>query len=124
MTEHVGFSVRRIWQIAGNTFTESLRQKVYNILLIFALVVIASASFFAQFAVGEDITQTASYELKSIKDTCFGALSVIGMLIAVVGTAMTSRFTAVCTWTGVYCPGHSASSSFSKTALSRIVPEF
>jgi len=88
MTDHVGFSVRRVWLIAGNTFTESLRQKVYNILLIFALVVIASASFFAQFTFGEDIAQTASYELKSIKDTCFGALSVIGMLIAVVGTAM------------------------------------
>jgi len=88
MTERVGFSLRRVWLIAGNTFTESLRQKVYNILLIFALVVISSAGFFAQFALGEDITQTASYELKSIKDTCFGALSIIGMLIAVVGTAM------------------------------------
>ena len=88
MTDRVGFSVRRVGLIAANTFTESLRQKVYNILLIFALVVIASAGFFAQFALGEDIAQTASYELKSIKDTCFGALSVIGMLIAVVGTAM------------------------------------
>lgn len=88
MTERVGFSLGRVFSIAGNTFTESLRQKVYNILLIFALVVIASASFFAQFTFGEDPGQAASYELKSIKDTCFGALSVIGMLIAVVGTAM------------------------------------
>lgn len=88
MTERVGFSLRRVWQVAVNTFTESVRQKVYNILLIFALVVIASASFFAQFTFSEDVAQLASYELKSIKDTCFGALSVIGMLIAVVGTAM------------------------------------
>lgn len=88
MTERVGFSLRRVWQVAVNTFTESVRQKVYNILLIFALVVIASASFFSQFTFTEDVAQVASYELKSIKDTCFGALSVIGMLIAVVGTAM------------------------------------
>jgi ABC-type Na+ efflux pump permease subunit len=88
MTERVGFSLARVATIAGNTFTESLRQKVYNILLIFALVVIASASFFAEFALGEDFAALASYELKSIKDTCFGALSVVGMLIAIVGTAM------------------------------------
>ncbi|MEI6084861.1 MAG: ABC transporter permease [Verrucomicrobiota bacterium] len=88
MTERVGFSLARVWTIAGNTFTESVRQKVFNILLIFALVIIASASFFAEFSLGEDVAAVASYELKSIKDTCFGALSVIGMLIAIVGTAM------------------------------------
>ncbi|MCG3150293.1 MAG: hypothetical protein PCFJNLEI_03776 [Verrucomicrobiae bacterium] len=88
MTERVGFSVARVGTIAANTFTESLRQKVFNILLIFALVVIASASFFAEFAFEEDVAVVASYQLKSIKDTCFGALSVIGMLIAIVGTAM------------------------------------
>jgi len=86
--ERVGFSLARVWNIAGNTFTESLRQKVFNILLIFALVIIASASFFAEFTFEEDVAVVASYQLKSIKDTCFGALSVIGMLIAIVGTAM------------------------------------
>ena len=50
MTERVGFSPSRVWIIALNTFTEAVRQKVFNILLIFALVVIASASFFAQFS--------------------------------------------------------------------------
>jgi ABC-type Na+ efflux pump permease subunit len=88
MTERVNFSLRRVWTIAANTFTESVRQKVFNILLIFALVVIALASFFAQFTVGENIAQAASYQLKSVKDTCFGAMSIIGMLIAVVGTGM------------------------------------
>ena len=66
MTERVGFSLARVWNIAGNTFTESLRQKVLNILLIFALVIIASASFFAEFSFGEDVAAVASYELKSI----------------------------------------------------------
>lgn len=79
MTERVGFSFGRIVTIAANTFIESLRQKVYNILLVFALVVIASASFFSQF--------TFSEQLKFVKDFCLGAISVFGTLIAIVGTA-------------------------------------
>jgi ABC-type transport system involved in multi-copper enzyme maturation permease subunit len=79
MTERVGFSASRVGTIALNTFTESVRQKVYNILLIFALVAIASASFFAQFSFSE--------QLKFVKDFCLGALSVFGALIAIVGTA-------------------------------------
>lgn len=86
--EHVGFSLTRVWIIAINTFTEAVRQKVFYILLIFALVVIAAASFLAQFSFGEDVAQVASYDLKSIKDTCTGAISVVSMLIAIVGTAM------------------------------------
>jgi len=79
MTERVGFSLGRVGTIAANTFTEALRQKVYNILLIFALVVIASASFFSQF--------TFSEQLKFVKDFCLGAISIFGTLIAIVGTA-------------------------------------
>src|SRR3989304_2598197 len=79
MTEHVGFSPKRVWIIALNTFTEAARQKVFNVLLIFALVIIASASFFAQF--------TFTEQLKFVKDFCLGALSVFGTLIAIVGTA-------------------------------------
>lgn len=85
--EWVGFSLRRVWIIAVNTLTESMRQKVYNILLLFALVVIASASFFSQFSFGEEAEQVASVQLKFIKDFGLGAISVFGMLIAIVGTA-------------------------------------
>ena len=85
--EWVGFSPQRVRAIALNTLTESARQKVYNILLVFALVVIATASFFAQFNFGETAGQAATEQLKFIKDFCFGAISVFGMLIAVVGTA-------------------------------------
>ena len=77
--EYVGFSPGRIWIIAVNTFTESIRQKVYNVLLIFALIAIASASFFAQFSFSE--------QLKFVKDFCLGSISVFGTLIAIVGTA-------------------------------------
>lgn len=77
--ERVGFSPARVSIVALNTFTESVRQRVYNILLIFALIVIGSASFFSQFTFGT--------QLKFVKDFCLGALSVFGTLIAIVGTA-------------------------------------
>ena len=77
--EHVGFSLSRVWIIATNTLTEAVRQKVFNFFLIIGLMFIASASFFAQFTFGE--------QLKFIKDSCLGVISVISTLIAIVGTA-------------------------------------
>jgi ABC-type transport system involved in multi-copper enzyme maturation permease subunit len=85
--EWVGFSLRRVGALALNTLTESVRQKVFNILLVFALVVIAMASFFAQFSFAEQADLAALEQLKSVKDFCLGAISVCGMLIAVIGTA-------------------------------------
>jgi ABC-type Na+ efflux pump permease subunit len=78
-SEWVGFSPGRVAVIARNTFTEAVRQKVFNILLIFALVVIGTASLFAEFSFGE--------QLKFVKDFCLGTISVFGTLIAIVGTA-------------------------------------
>src|ERR1700693_3445858 len=78
--EWVGFSPGRVATIAENTFIEAVRQKVFYILLLFALVMIASAGFFAQFSFGE--------QLKFVKDFCLGAISVFGTLIAIVGTAL------------------------------------
>ncbi len=77
--ERVGFSLNRVRVIALNTLTEAVRQRVFNFFLIIGLVFIASASFFAQFTFGE--------QLKFIKDTCLGVISVISTLIAIVGTA-------------------------------------
>lgn len=85
--EWVGFSLARVWTIALNTLTEAVRQKVYLILILFALVVIASASFFSQFGFGEGGGQEALEQLKFIKDFCLGAISVFGVLIAIIGTA-------------------------------------
>ncbi len=78
--ERVRFSPARMWTIAVNTFIESVRQKVFNILLVFALIVIASALFFRQFGFEE--------EIKFVKDFCLGAISVFGTAIAIVGTSM------------------------------------
>jgi ABC-type transport system involved in multi-copper enzyme maturation permease subunit len=77
--DRVGFSLNRARVIAVNTLTEAVRQKVFNFFLIIGLVFIASASFFAQFTFGE--------QMKFIKDTCLGVISVISTLIAIVGTA-------------------------------------
>ena len=71
--------MNRVGVIAANTLTEAMRQRVFNFFLIIGLVFIASASFFAQFSFGE--------QLKFIKDTCLGVISVISTLIAIVGTA-------------------------------------
>lgn len=79
MTERVGFSLRRIGTIAGNTFIESLRQKVFNFLLLVALALIASGLFFRQFSFSE--------QFKFVKDTGLGFMAFFGALIAIVGTA-------------------------------------
>jgi len=79
--ERVGFSPNRVGVIAVNTLTEAIRQKVFIFLLIIGLVFIALAIFFAQYSLGEQ------EQLKFIKDTCLGVISVISTLIAIVGTA-------------------------------------
>ena len=77
--ERVGFSAHRVSVIAVNTLTEAVRQKVFILFLLIGLVFIASAIFFAHFSFGE--------QMKFIKDTCLGVISVISTLIAIVGTA-------------------------------------
>ena len=77
--ERVGFSLNRVSVIAFNTLTEAMRQKVFLTFLIIGLGFIASAIFFAQYTFGE--------QMKFIKDTCLGVISVITTLIAIVGTA-------------------------------------
>jgi ABC-type transport system involved in multi-copper enzyme maturation permease subunit len=77
--ERVGFSLHRVSVIAVNTLTEAVRQKVFILFLLIGLVFIGLAVFFAQFTFGE--------QMKFIKDTCLGVISVITTLIAIVGTA-------------------------------------
>jgi ABC-2 type transport system permease protein len=79
--EQVGFSLKRVNVIGVNTLTEAVRQKVFIFLLVIGLVFISAAIFFAQYNLGEQ------EQLKVIKDTCLGVISVISTLIAIVGTA-------------------------------------
>lgn len=72
-------SLRRVLVITHNTFVEAIRQKVLSLLLLFSLVVIGSAFLFTGF--------TFDDQLKFVKDFGFGAMTVFGILIAVLGAA-------------------------------------
>jgi ABC-type transport system involved in multi-copper enzyme maturation permease subunit len=78
--ETLSFSPARVWVIATNTITEVIRQKVLYVFILFSLVLIGASSFFTQFSFNA--------EIKSIIDTCLGAIKYLTALIAIVGTAM------------------------------------
>lgn len=74
----IGFG--RIRALAGNTFLEAVRQKLFHTLLILAIALIGSANFFRQFDFG-------SSELKFISDFGLGAILFFGSILAIVVTA-------------------------------------
>ena len=78
--ESLSFSPARVWVIATNTMTEVIRQKVLYVFILFALGLIVASNFFTQFSFNE--------QLKSIIDTCLGAIKLLTALIGIVGTAM------------------------------------
>jgi len=71
--------IRRILAIAGNTLTDLTRQKVFYVLLIFALVLIGSSVFLARFSFQQ--------EFQILKDISLGAMSIFSSLLAIVATA-------------------------------------
>jgi ABC-type Na+ efflux pump permease subunit len=73
------FSLRRIKAIASNTLTELTRLKVFYVLLVFALVLIGSSIFMAQFSFQQ--------EFQILKDVSLGAISLFTSLLAIVATA-------------------------------------
>ena len=73
------FSRSRIGLIAANTFLEAVRQKFFNSLLLIALALVASSTFFQQFDFGTS-------ELKFIADFGFGALFFFGSILAITAT--------------------------------------
>src|SRR5712691_4252224 len=77
--QYLGFSPARIFAIARNTFTELTRQKVFYVLLIFALVLIGSSVFMARL--------TFQQEFQILKDVSLGAMSIFSSLLAIVATA-------------------------------------
>ena len=76
---HRGFSFARIFAITANTLTELTRQRVFYILLIFALLLIGSSIFMARLAFQQ--------EFQILKDVSLGAMSVFTSLLAIVATA-------------------------------------
>ncbi len=76
---HSAFSPARIFAITTNTLTELTRQKVFYVLLIFALVLIGSSVFMARLSFQQ--------EFQILKDVSLGAISIFSSLLAIVATA-------------------------------------
>jgi hypothetical protein len=70
---------KRITAIAANTLTELTRQKVFYVLLIFALVLIGSSVFLARFSFQQ--------EFQILKDISLGTMSIFSSLLAIIATA-------------------------------------
>jgi len=70
---------RRIWAVAANTFLEAFRQKVFAVLLIFALVLLGGANYFAEFSFQE--------QFKFLKDLGYATISLTGLLVGLLGAA-------------------------------------
>jgi len=79
ITRHRAFSLARVWAITINTVTDLTRQKVFYILLIFALLLIGSSIFMARF--------TFQQEFQILKDVSLGAMSIFTSLLAIIATA-------------------------------------
>src|SRR5215831_5258847 len=77
--QHRAFSIGRISAITFNTLTELTRLKVFYALLVFALLLIGSSIFMAQFSFQQ--------EFQILKDISLGAISVFTSLLAIVATA-------------------------------------
>jgi hypothetical protein len=79
VARHRAFSFARVLAITVNTLTELTRLKVFYVLLIFALLLIGSSIFMAQF--------TFQQEFQILKDVSLGAMSIFTSLLAIVATA-------------------------------------
>jgi ABC-type transport system involved in multi-copper enzyme maturation permease subunit len=81
-------SLYRILTIGRNTLTESIRQKVLNVLLIFALVLVGcSFAFSGLGAGGTDSAGLFDAQIKFVKDFGCGAIGLFGFFIALLSTA-------------------------------------
>lgn len=76
---HLAFSFRRVVAITGNTLTELTRQKVFYVVLLFALLLIGTSGFLAQLSFQQ--------EFQVLKDVSLGAMSIFISLLAIAGTA-------------------------------------
>lgn len=77
---HRWFSPGRVLTIAGGTFTQLVRMKVFSFMAIFALLVIGSSFAFADLK--------SEQELKMLKDVSLAAMSLFSALFAIAGTAL------------------------------------
>lgn len=76
---HRTFSIGRVAAITHNTLTGLTRQKVFYVVLLFALLLIGSSLFMARL--------TFQQEFQVLKDISLGAMSLFTSLLAIVATA-------------------------------------
>src|SRR5216110_703744 len=79
VAQYRAFSFSRVLAITTNTLTELTRLKVFYFLLVFALLLIGSSIFMAQFSFQQ--------EFQILKDVSLGAMSIFTSLLAIVATA-------------------------------------
>jgi hypothetical protein len=77
---HKAFSFRRVGALASNTILELVRLKVFYILVLFALALIASSLL--------QVKLTFQDQFQILKDASLGAMSIFTWLLAVLATAM------------------------------------
>jgi ABC-2 type transport system permease protein len=77
--QHRAVSLGRIGAITTNTLTDLTRQKVFYVVLIFALLLIGSSVFMARFSFQQ--------EFQILKDISLGAMAILSSLLAIVATA-------------------------------------
>lgn len=77
--KHSIFSLRRVAAIARNTLTELTRQRVFYIILIFALLLIGTSGFMAELSFEQ--------EFQILKDVSLGAMSIFISLLAIIAPA-------------------------------------
>lgn len=77
---HKLFSFRRTLAIAGNTFRDLVRQKVFYFMVVFALILIAASLVL--------VPLSFRGQLQTVMDVSLGAMSVFTMLLAVLSTAI------------------------------------
>lgn len=86
MRKNSFFSPSRIMVIAGHTFTQLVRMKVFYFLAVFSLLMIA-ASFF-EMPYSRTTEDTAEQELIILKSTAMGSMAMFSVLFAIASTAL------------------------------------
>ena len=71
--------IRRVLAVAGNTFLEAVRQKVFAVLFLFGLVMVGGANYFTEFSYQE--------QFKFLKDLGYASIGLTGLLIGLLGAA-------------------------------------
>jgi len=74
----------KTWAICLNTFRETVRDKVFILLVVFAIIMIIASRVFGFLSIGQ--------EIKIVKDVGLGSISVFSLLVAIfVGTTLVHK---------------------------------